>query len=200
MDKYGEHSIGAGEMFIIRPGEITTYVADENDPWYYVWIAFSGTRAEIFNTNCSVYACPDVVFRRICSLVDSGEDSADIYTAAIYELMYQLFSHTKNKQDSLSKIEKYLQYHYMKEINVAQIASLFGYERTYLYRIFKHRYGVGIKEYLTRVRMENARLFLAEGNSVHVTATMCGYSDAFAFSKAYKNYYGAAPSNDKKKN
>ena len=41
-DKSGEHAVKAGEFFIIRPGEVTLYTADEEEPWHYVWFAFRG--------------------------------------------------------------------------------------------------------------------------------------------------------------
>ncbi|MBQ7348656.1 MAG: AraC family ligand binding domain-containing protein, partial [Clostridia bacterium] len=41
-DKFGVHKISAGELFIIRPDEITTYTADMFTPWEYTWIAFNG--------------------------------------------------------------------------------------------------------------------------------------------------------------
>lgn len=193
-DKYGEHKIREGELFVIRPGETTTYVADEQNPWHYVWIAFLGHRAEIFNTDRSVYPCPDSVFRRISGLIEAGEDSAEIYTAIVHEIIYNLFSDSEKRQDTLSKIRKYIRYNFMDSITAESVCRLFGYERTYLYRIFKKRYGTGIKDYITKVRMENAKNFLTSGKSVCDTATLVGYRDEFNFSKAYKKYWGIPPS------
>ena len=192
-DAYGTHHVSAGELFIIRPYEITTYEADAEHPWHYVWIGFSGKRASVFSTDRSVYSCPDGVFHRILALVQAKESAADIYCAAIHEIIYHLFSDAKTKQDVPAKIKRYVQYNYMKSISVESICALFGYERTYLYRVFKKRYGIGVKDYITKVRMENARAFLQQGAPVHTTAVMTGYSDAFAFSKAYKKFYGHAP-------
>ena len=196
-DKYGTHHVKAGELFVIRPSEITTYEADAQEPWHYVWIGFSGKRAEIFSTNQSVYPCPDGVFRHLCNLVEAKEIAPDIYTSVIHEIIYHLFSKTVHKEDIPAKIKRYVRYNYMKHISVESISVLFGYERTYLYRVFKKRYGLGIKDYIIKVRMENARTFLQEGACVCEVATMTGYADAFAFSKAYKQYYGCAPSRSK---
>ena len=91
-DKYGTHRIKAGELFVIRPGEITVYQAHAERPWHYVWIGFCGKRAAVFSTERSVYACPDSVFRRLCTLIESKESAADIYTATIHEIIYHLFS------------------------------------------------------------------------------------------------------------
>ncbi len=193
-DRYGEHKVKAGELFIIRPGEITTYTADENNPWHYVWIGLSGKRAQIFSTDRSVYPCPEVVFRRLYNVIETGESCPDIYTSIVYEIIYNLFSENEKKQDALTKIQRYIRYNYMQAISVESVSRLFGYERTYLYRIFKKRYGYSIKEYIVKIRMEHAKSFLSEGYSVRKTALMTGYGDEFNFSRAYKKYYSTPPS------
>ena len=81
----------------------------------------------------------------------------------------------------------------MNDISVEQISAIFGFERSHLYRIFKAKYGVGIKEHIIDVRMEAARDLLEEGYAVGVTAGAVGYKDEFNFSKAFKKYYGASP-------
>ena len=57
-DRFGEHHISAGQLFIIRPNEITTYTADAVTPWEYIWIAFEGKIANTFKTDRSVYLYP----------------------------------------------------------------------------------------------------------------------------------------------
>ena len=82
----------------------------------------------------------------------------------------------------------------MLPISVSSIAESFGFNRTYLYRAFKSRYGIGIKEYITEVRMQKAAEFLKDGFSVKESAHMAGYADEFNFSKTYKARYGITPS------
>ena len=74
------------------------------------------------------------------------------------------------------------------------LASALFVSEAYLRRKFKKEYGIGIGEYLREVRMEKARELLLECRSVSETSTMCGYSDVYQFSRAYKQYYGHAPS------
>lgn len=35
----------SGQGFLIAPGQVTTYRADEQEPWEYTWIEFDGLRA-----------------------------------------------------------------------------------------------------------------------------------------------------------
>ncbi|MBR3681603.1 MAG: AraC family transcriptional regulator [Clostridia bacterium] len=196
INQNGSHEVSAGEMFLIRPGELTTYVADENDPYEYVWIAFSGSRARQFDDMPDVLNTPEEMYAKLYEHVINGEKSTDPYTALLYEMMYSLFkeSSTEEQEEIITEVHRYIKYNYAENITVSRLAARFGFERSYLYRLFKARYGVGPKEYLTRVRLEKAKWLLSRGFSVSECAFMVGYSDAFTFSKAYKKFHGISPS------
>lgn len=40
------YHLKSGEGFLIFPNQITTYIADKELPWEYVWIEFDGLRAK----------------------------------------------------------------------------------------------------------------------------------------------------------
>lgn len=193
-DKYGTYEISAGELFIIRSGEITVYTADENEPWEYAWIAFTGEGASIFSTEKSVYSFPCEFGEKLKESVFQNNASPYIYTALIYELMHILFCKKREDGDVLAAIKRYIDYNYMSEISVISLARSYSFDRSYLFKIFKARYQIGIKEYIINVRMKNAKRFLLDGISVSKCATMVGYNDEFNFSRAFKKHVGIAPS------
>ena len=84
------------------------------------------------------------------------------------------------------------------KISVENISRTFGFERSYLYRLFKKRYGIGVKEYIIKLRMDKAVELLCQGNSVSSVSELVGYSDEFAFSKAFKGQLGVCPTAYKK--
>ena len=108
--------------------------------------------------------------------------------------MYELYTKRSEPRDRLSEIKRYIRHEYMNSITADEIAKTFGFERSYLYRMFKQKYGCGIKEYIIRTRMERAETLLQTGHAVGETAYMVGYLDEFNFSKAFKKYYGFPPS------
>lgn len=193
IDKFGKHKISVGEAFIIRPGELTTYTADKFDPWEYSWIAFYGDMADKFNTDRSVYRFPLEIGLEVRRLSQNGITAPTVFISLIYNLIYHLFGENHESANTSEKVKQYIDFHYMSAISVSGISAYFGYERSYLYRIFKSSYGIGIKEYIIKKRMESASLLLARGYSVHDTAAAVGYNDQFNFSKAYKTHFGHSP-------
>ena len=198
INQRGTHTVTAGEAFVIRQGEETTYIADKNEPWEYTWIAFQGSKTSLFNDYKDVFKTPAELDMKCYEYVKRGDKSPDIFTSILYELMYHLFDAEahETQDERIRDVHRYIKYNYMVDITVSGLATMFGFERSYLFRMFKKRYGIGPKEYLTKVRMEMAKLLLSRGYSVAECAYMVGYSDAFTFSKAYKNHYGISPSFD----
>ena len=191
---FGLHHVSAGELFVIRPGEVTTYTADEKEPWEYFWLAFRGEAAGAFLSERSVYTYPPEIATRLCELVEHEESAAEPYMALVYELIHALFGAQSEKRDKLHDVRRYIRYNYMNELSVAELARRFGFDRSHLYRLFQKGYGIGVKEYITRVRMDKAREFLTLGHSVQSTAYMVGYPDEFNFSRAFKKHFGVPPS------
>lgn len=192
-DKLGNHKISAGELFIIRPNEITTYVADEKSPWEYAWIAFTGEQAYLFNTQKSVYDYSNDTGNLIKKLVNKKQTSPTAFIPLLFGLLYELFSEKHESVLLHEKIKKYIQFNYSEDLTVKNISDFFGFERSYLFRIFKKNTGISIKEYITIIRMEQAKKLLEKGYPVNSTAFAVGYKDEFNFSKAFKKRFGFSP-------
>lgn len=192
-DGRGVHKVKAGELFVIRKGETTVYFADSRDPWEYLWIAFDGSQASVFDRADSVYTVPSELVRKLKDYTFKGVKTPRIYVSVIFELLHIFFEREAEKSDAISSIKRYIEYNYMNNITVADIAHIYSFERTYLYKLFKARYGIGIKEFIIGERIKNAKKFLSEGISVSECAYMVGYSDEFNFSRAFKGRVGISP-------
>ena len=198
-DKFGEHNISAGQLFIIRPNEITTYTADSVTPWEYVWLAFEGKIANVFNTDRSVYHYPKEIEQIILALFKKEESSPYIFISLLYQLIYSIFSNKSDNSDVISKVIQYINFNYMTEITIKNLSLQFNFEQSYLYRLFKKKTKMSIKEYIIKTRMEQAKILLSLGYTVSNTAFAVGYNDPFNFSKSYKKYFGTTPISHKNK-
>lgn len=192
------YAVSPGQLFVICPEEVTTYAADPQDPWTYVWISFSGSLADKFAGLSPVVDYPADTFFRIAEVVKANLVSAEYYASAIFEIMHHLFFNAQQPLDVPGQVRRHIKLNYMEEITVEEMSQRFGLNRRYLSRIFRERYGVSVKEFIVRERMERAREFLAGGYSVSEAATMSGYSDVFNFSKMFHKMVGVSPTEYKK--
>lgn len=48
------YELEMGDAFLILPGETTRYVADEVEPWNYIWVAFDGSDARNLLIRCGL--------------------------------------------------------------------------------------------------------------------------------------------------
>jgi AraC-like DNA-binding protein len=162
-----------------------------------MWLRFDGALTGVFGSGKSVYSYSRELGERLRDAIARDVCDAHIYSSILHELISSLFSLSPMDSDTVATVKSYIDYNYMGDISVSNISDRFGFERSYLYRIFKKRYDLSIKEYITEVRMRHAKEFLADGMSVGETARLVGYVDEFNFSKAYKKHYNKSPKADK---
>ena len=100
--------------------------------------------------------------------------------------------HTTDKE--IVQAAQFISNHYMEHITAADIAAAAGYSPNYLSQKFRKSVGVGIHEYLTIIRLQNAALELVTTtDSITEIAFRCGFSDSNYFKDAFKRKYGVTP-------
>ena len=80
-------------------------------------------------------------------------------------------------------------------MTLEDFAKTFFYDKFYLERKFKEAFGVNLIEYRNKKRMELAKNLL-KLHSVSAVAELVGYQSIYSFSRAYKSYFGYAPSKE----
>lgn len=95
----------------------------------------------------------------------------------------------------LSAVKQYILHNFMHKIEISKLAELAGLNAVYLGAYFKQVNGCTLKQYINRIRINNAENLLSTGGySVSEAAMRSGFDDLFYFSKVYRNYKGYAPS------
>lgn len=183
-----------GQVFIIRRDEDARYVADERDPWSYVWVGMNGRVADrLLEINTHILPCSDRPFAFLRSVVDMKGAQAEAVAAAGMMIISELFAKEEVKKDYIGDTISAINSLYMTDLSVTELAERFKLDRRYLSRIFHSATGMTIKDYIIRVRMESAMKHLEDGISVARTAELVGYNDPFYFSKAFKKYFSISP-------
>ncbi len=198
LNSKGEHPVSKNKVFIIKPGEITTYKADEKDPWHYIWIGFSGKLAEKLDRLPSVMEYYDNSFFQIEKCEELSYQREMFLAAKLFEIVSVLTAKTPIPPRYEKLAADYIAVNFMKDVKIEEIAAQIGINQQYLSRLFKGRYGKSMRSFLLETRLSHAKALLKTGMTVRETSLLCGYEDIFHFSKMFKKKYGVSPKNYKK--
>lgn len=92
-------------------------------------------------------------------------------------------------------IRSYMEQHFHLPLSVGQLAEMAGLSRKYFVDLFSKTYGQSAISYLTDLRINRAKIYLAEQKyRLREIAQMVGYSDEFYFSRKFKQEVGVSPS------
>jgi YesN/AraC family two-component response regulator len=93
--------------------------------------------------------------------------------------------------ESSAKICQYIHDNYTNsDINLTSVASIFGFNPSYLSRRFKAEIGMSFVDYLTKCRMEKAVELAEKKTMMYIAAKEVGIPDPNYFSKCFKKYTG----------
>ncbi len=84
--------------------------------------------------------------------------------------------------------------HFSENIDVSNIADEACFSKYHFIRLFKSIYGKTPHHYLTQVRIDKARLLLAEGNSIMDVCASIGFDSPTSFTATFKKVVGKTPS------
>lgn len=89
----------------------------------------------------------------------------------------------------------YLGEHFLDpDFDVYALAAMSGISESYFKRIFQRKFGATPKQYVISRRMNHARGLLIDGEkNITRIAELCGYSNIYYFSQAFRNFYGISP-------
>lgn len=216
-----EYHIKSGQGFLLFPGQIATYIADQNIPWEYVWLEFDGLRikeaVEIagFSRNEPIYRARSKEVREemkneMMYIVQNKDASPFHLIGHLY-----LFIDCLNRSAASVRLQQkgrirdfyikealtYIEQNFQNDISVEDIASVCGLNRSYFGKIFRDTVGKSPQEFLLNYRMVKATELLKLTNlSIGDISNAVGYSNQLHFSRAFKNIYGESPRNWRNQN
>ncbi len=92
------------------------------------------------------------------------------------------------------RLEEHIRNNLGKRLTLSGLAELIGRSPSFLSHNFPLEFGMPLKEYVRKERMEKARNLLKKGNSIKETASQLGFYDEFHFSREFKRFWGDPPS------
>jgi len=104
-------------------------------------------------------------------------------------------SRSQRQENIMKKVINYIHQHYNRDLTLEEVAEAVHFSPCYLSRIFKQMQKVNFIDYLTRVRLEKAKMLLKSSNySISSISRKVGYQDPKYFSTLFKKHVGCTPS------
>lgn len=106
-----------------------------------------------------------------------------------------------SKDSIIDDIVHYIDHNYSENITLENIAPLFGYNSSYLGKIFSKKMGVNFNSYLDNIRIEHSKeLLLGDKTQVYKIAELVGYRNVDYFHIKFKKSTGITPAEFRRQN
>lgn len=206
------YRLTAGDAFLVYPDTEIIYRADDQTPWEYAWVGFTGSDAAMILKATDFSGEAPCIFqvengekirRQLLNIYDARGSSFEhaVEMAGRLYCVLALFlqsTHRKEAKNSahtyVQKSIEYISANYSYPITVEEIASYVGLSRSHLFRSFEDVLGLSPKEYLTDFRMKQACCLLENsGLSVTAVANSVGFDNGLYFSRTFRRKKGMPP-------
>lgn len=145
-----------------------------------------------------VFALLDVIINQAFSTKASEELVLELLRPLLRMAGWNARGRPEEQSPSLRIFERARQHIRMNiggPLSVEDVARAVGVSPSHLYRVFQRHQGCPTQRFLNDARMQFAASELSQyGTKIEALARQLGYSDGFAFSKAFKRYWGRPPS------
>ncbi len=110
--------------------------------------------------------------------------------------------HSLTPENLSQLMENYIRSNYSSITSLNKISDKFGFTNEYLSKIFKKHIGETPIKYITKIRINEAKLLLINQSDLEIqkVGELVGYKDAFYFSRVFKSNVGIYPSDYRIKN
>lgn len=208
------YSVKSMQGFMIFPNQITTYIADKDLPWEYVWIEFDGLRVKSilesagFTPDAPIYKARfkdlrEEMMHEMLYMTQNRNSSPFHLIGHLYlflDYLTRSSARTRIQQGSqlrdfyINEALHFIEHNFQNDISVEDIAAVCGLNRNYFGKIFKKAIGKSPQEFLLNYRMAKAaELLKLTQLSIGDISNAVGYENQLHFSRAFKNIYGESP-------
>lgn len=209
-----EYLLEAGHGFLIEPGQMSFYQADGKEPWTYIWVGFSGSRAADYVSSMGLSGRnPIFTSEHSDELYGIVRDMMDHNTFGVMNelrrngLLHIFLSvvaqstqvaerdETDRANQYVRRAVEFIQRNYCNPIKVTDVANYVCVNRSYLYTLFENSLGMSPQQFLATFRLTKAaEMLMIPDLPVESIALSCGYQDPLVFTKAFKQMRGVSPS------
>lgn len=198
-----EYTLNKNDILILEPGKLHYGYKTSEEFTSFSWLHFSTTKdrykqlpkqiniREPYTLKTLFSQC-----RHTVNTPSYNDICADLYTALIIEeiLTFKNSAETSSRYLSV-QIKEWINLNIEKNISVSSVAKHFGYHENHICRLFKSAYGTGVKSYIIKMKLENAKnLLSATMYSVKQISDILSFKSENHFIKFFKYHIRITPS------
>lgn len=197
-----EYTVNKNDILILEPDK-THYGFKESEKFVsFSWLHFSASeeRCKLLpkHLHASEPHTLKTLFTQCLHTVNTptyDDVCADLYTALIIEEILVLKKAEEISGNYLSaQVKEWIRVNIEKDISVSCISKEFGYHENHISRLFKSAYGIGIKVYITKMKLENAKNLLSTTMySVKEISQLLSFKSENHFIKFFKYHVNLTP-------
>ena len=211
---YTAEGVGTGEMagepIRLLPGSLMYFppftphaYQPEQEHWRTYWITFGGYAAEqLIQAEAAVWEQCSFDFperiQALCRLYQTSDwqrESSVLLYALLLRCREMLSMPLQSRlKTRLHHAFRYIDEHLEENFSLLQLSEACGISKEYFCKIFKDYTGMRPMEYVTYVRIQNAKKMLLHSDlSISEIARRTGFSDSSYFSKTFKRLESVTP-------
>jgi two-component system response regulator YesN len=138
------------------------------------------------------------------SMVVNSNDTAgmkSILTSFTIKVIDIIINLKENRyRAEVEEVIKYINIHFNEKITLDYASNLINMNSSYFSRLFKEETGMGLIEYITKIRIEKAKEYLKKKDmKLNEIAELVGFEDANYFGRVFKKVTGFTPSKYREK-
>ena len=207
------YKLNENQCFLTEPGTVTLYKAEPTNPWTYTWICFNGDyvphllKQSNLNTDNPIInlSCNQTIYEIIKEMLSYHQltPANECYLqsilylifAKLHEALQSVYNKVElNNNFYVTKAIEYIEKNTFTNLSVNDIARYLNISRSHLYALFKQELNTSPQQFLTNAKIANARELLSKTKiPIYSVALSCGYKNAFAFSRAFKQVTNISP-------
>jgi AraC family transcriptional regulator of arabinose operon len=202
-----------GQVVLMPAHKQQSFSAISDRPFRKYWCHFTAItgQTDVFHwldLPCSFAGLDQAVVEELfCELVSAHQDSsiaARLKEKAILLHILSLLMEAQpirirqsqsHEMERLTLIQRYVDEHLDQEMTLEEMAEVLHLHPNYFSKYFKRHFGIPPLKYVSRKRMDHAKLLLkTTSRSVKEVAAATGFDDANYFSKTFRREVGFSPS------
>lgn len=149
------------------------------------------------------YSSTQIPFPSNTAIIDTIEEQYYLYEIMhFFHLQFEMCMNALGAYSSesvMDSILSYIRHNYRENLRLESIAPLFGYNSSYLGKIFTKNVGQSFNSYVDQVRIEASKEMLRSNQyKVYEIAELVGYKNVDYFHKKFKKYVNMSPAEYRK--